>query len=1130
MVSTRNDLSQSAQITSRNEYGQAVSATDANSVPSGTTYYDSMGNQYMQKNADGSWSRTESRWCNASNGISCPTGAVYRTRSRASGGSEAIEYFDKLGRSIRSSKRNFNGSWSNVDTEYDNLSRVKRQSIPFAANDPVAGQATAWTTTQFDTLGRPVEVKAPDLSVSSLSYNGYTTTSTNAKNQKKYETKNGLGQLVKVQDELGGIIEYEYDIYGGLLKATTTALNVLGQSQSISVRMCYDNLGRKTAMLDPDKGGTRAAANDATIDCGQVLYQRAGWWTYKYNGFGELMEQADPKGQRTQMHYDKLGRMIGRVDFLANNSIESFTQWFYEKGVSAQATGINGKLTAVVMDTSTGLTTTQITNALTTGVATCSQTSGSCHKTINEFDPLTRPTVTRSYYPGSATEFVNRVDYDSLGRAYKQYDALDNQLTENGNKIVSGTQTSFNDFGYAQTVRDLSTGQLLSSVSEMNARGQVTKELRGNGVETKNTYNDLTGQLTNQQAGIGSLWSIQNLTYQWDVIGNLQYRKNNSPFIGGSGNKNKQESFCYDGLNRLTKTVAGVATTNPTCSSPDMVYDGFGNIKSKAGVGNYSYSGVNAGPHAVTTAGTATYTYDANGNAISGDGRTFDYTSYDMASKITKGSDYVEFKYGPDRARWKRTDKKGSSTTHTTYIGNIERIETLGTNTIEWKRYVGGAIFTYKTNTSNQVQATDKTYVYNDHLGSVDVITNAVGTAVIRQSMSFDAWGSRRSGEDWSAMSLAQITTALVPSGFSRPVTTRGYTGHEMVDEMGIIHMNGRIYDAKIARFLQADPFIQAATYTQSYNRYSYVVNNPLNKTDPSGFLFSDLKKFAPPGLRKGYKKAIDQFGFGGGLWLMGTGDLLGAGIANYLDSRIAANRTASQIYVGVIGIVSGIICGPCSMGFTALASANMAYYQSGKNLNVAFKAGARAGATAALFYGVNAYYGDTWTMGRVFANGVAGGVSAEIYGGSFEEGFKLSFAVSMMRYTYNKAMNYDLTWKQGKGLATPDGTYDESLGVPENNQVFGTNEPLNVSGESNFWKQGGKLSNFANKVPGMNSLARLHDLFQINLGGPDSWVRTWLNVPGMFVAAGINYGGLIDTIPAYPMYFYRAETVNVKN
>src|SRR5690606_41001709 len=53
--------------------------------------------------------------------------------------------------------------------------------------------------------------------------------------------------------------------------------------------------------------------------------------------------------------------------------------------------------------------------------------------------------------------------------------------------------------------------------------------------------------------------------------------------------------------------------------------------------------------------------------------------------------------------------------------------------------------------------------------------------------------------------------------------------------------MNGRIYDPKLARFLQADPFIQAATHTQSYNRYSYLWNNPLNATDPSGFFLKKL-------------------------------------------------------------------------------------------------------------------------------------------------------------------------------------------------------------------------------------------------------------------------------------------------
>ncbi|MDM3872684.1 RHS repeat-associated core domain-containing protein, partial [Porticoccus sp. W117] len=72
---------------------------------------------------------------------------------------------------------------------------------------------------------------------------------------------------------------------------------------------------------------------------------------------------------------------------------------------------------------------------------------------------------------------------------------------------------------------------------------------------------------------------------------------------------------------------------------------------------------------------------------------------------------------------------------------------------------------------------------------------------------------------------------------FDSSITTRGFTGHEMLDEVGVIHMNGRIYDAKIARFLQADPFIQDPTYSQSLNRYSYTFNNPLNATDPSGFI-----------------------------------------------------------------------------------------------------------------------------------------------------------------------------------------------------------------------------------------------------------------------------------------------------
>ncbi|WP_353375029.1 RHS repeat-associated core domain-containing protein [Microbulbifer sp. NBRC 101763] len=57
-----------------------------------------------------------------------------------------------------------------------------------------------------------------------------------------------------------------------------------------------------------------------------------------------------------------------------------------------------------------------------------------------------------------------------------------------------------------------------------------------------------------------------------------------------------------------------------------------------------------------------------------------------------------------------------------------------------------------------------------------------------------------------------------------------------MLDEVGLIHMNGRVYDPTLARFVSADPLIDGVTSVQGYNRYAYVHNNPLTYTDPSGY------------------------------------------------------------------------------------------------------------------------------------------------------------------------------------------------------------------------------------------------------------------------------------------------------
>jgi RHS repeat-associated protein len=108
---------------------------------------------------------------------------------------------------------------------------------------------------------------------------------------------------------------------------------------------------------------------------------------------------------------------------------------------------------------------------------------------------------------------------------------------------------------------------------------------------------------------------------------------------------------------------------------------------------------------------------------------------------------------------------------------------------------------------------TDKIYyAHRDHLGSILSLTDAAGTAVFKAS--YDAWGK-------------QTVT------YSTFKFHRGFTGHEHLPELALINMNGRMYDPILGRFLSPDPYVQAPEFSQSFNRYSYCVNNPLIYTDP---------------------------------------------------------------------------------------------------------------------------------------------------------------------------------------------------------------------------------------------------------------------------------------------------------
>jgi RHS repeat-associated protein len=253
------------------------------------------------------------------------------------------------------------------------------------------------------------------------------------------------------------------------------------------------------------------------------------------------------------------------------------------------------------------------------------------------------------------------------------------------------------------------------------------------------------------------------------------------------------------------------------------------------------------GPHAVRRTGTSgnyrQLCYDRNGNQTRGWNyvlnrqRTQTWKSYNLPATITEDSTTIAFSYGADRARFRQVNGFASQTT--IYVEGLFEREIVGaTSTAVHYILAGGqAVAVFSSNNSG---ATSTRYLHRDHLGSVTHVTNETGGVV--ETLAYDAWGKRRNA-NWTDM------TGLLPlPTLRRP----GYTGHEGLNDIGIVHMNGRIYDPSLGRMLSADPYVQFPGYAQSYNRYSYVLNNPVRYTDPSGFFLSGWNESFVPWERGG--------------------------------------------------------------------------------------------------------------------------------------------------------------------------------------------------------------------------------------------------------------------------------------
>ncbi|WP_162926353.1 RHS repeat-associated core domain-containing protein [Teredinibacter purpureus] len=743
----------------------------------------------------------------------CPASATILRAQTMAGGSETRVCEDMRGRNIRTLTKSFNGGWSVIDTEYDSLDRIRHQSEPYALSqgDALSEGGGVWTSTVYDLLGRPTRINhafhvvddegesTGARAYSRFRYSGFITVSDSPERKLTTKTVNVKGELTSVQDHDGNIVQYEHDVYGNL-----TLMNDAGTGGN-STHIQYDALGRKTGMTDPDKGT----------------------WAYSYTVFGELECQTDAKGQTQRYIYDGRGRATQRIDSNNNSDCSatgSGTTSYWEYDLAANGLG---KLSDEYI-------------------------SDSGFQRIYSYDALGRNTVTETVIQGVGSEIshFSKTTYDEYGRIWQSFDAgrKGEDFTHNGVK------TLYNSYGYVSALVDASVSEAgepvrhYYEIQETDARGNVTQAVLGEGVITTNaTYNARTGRVENITASnlygtaVGN--PIQNLNVRWSTVGNVVYREETGWGERVDRPQNIKEQFQYDNLNRLRYyTLSGDAS-----GTQEVTYNAIGNILSKTDVAEgaqYSYGTGNtsaandAGPHAVTAIGNVSYLYDNNGNLLyerenNEVKRSFSYTLADQISQISTSAGRVQFSYGPDRQRFKRVDTTaGNKTTTTLYLGGTEKI--YYSDAVEWKRTIGGiAQVTHTldlTETSEQGQQLH--FLLRDHLGSITHIVDQFGLPV--QSMAFDPWGKRRNASDWAALEEGGLNSFAKAA---KPITSRGFTGHEMIDGADIIHMNGRIYDSHLARFVQADPIIQAPEVLGSLNRYSYVWNNPLNMTDPSGYM-----------------------------------------------------------------------------------------------------------------------------------------------------------------------------------------------------------------------------------------------------------------------------------------------------
>jgi RHS repeat-associated protein len=546
---------------------------------------------------------------------------------------------------------------------------------------------------------------------------------------------------------------------------------------------------------------------------------------YEHNAFGQPTRLVDPVGsQLSSITYNVRGIKTAQADM-------DLGSWTFETNALGEVTRVRDAKTA--SPNWTTVRTYDLLGRLTTrrdvpeGVtATFVHGSSASSRNIGRLESmaLSDGSYSESYTYDTAGRLLRRriaadepYDFDYAYDASGLLKSLQYPASTGGYRLRVGYEY---DRGYLARIVD-TTATPSTEIWRLAAADPEARPIdeRVGAVQVVTSLDPALGLVEHRTAGIAGSTTLQDLSYAWDDTGRLSTR--------ADGNQaGLVETFEYDSLGRLDRSWR-----NGTLNL-DVGYDAAGNITSKfeEGIGTQAYQYHATRKHAVVSAGAGTYAYDANGNMTARNGAAVAWYSFNLPSTLAaSGGSSSQFWYGPDRRRWRQVSTTPAGTESTVYVcGLVEKVAKSGTTTYRHYIPTPGSASALNVRSSSGSPASATYYLLTDHLGSVDKVVDATsGTALV--GLSYSAFGRRR-GANWSGSPTAAQLTKVSQT------TRDGFTGHEMIDSVGVVHMNGRVYDPSLGRFLSPDPYIPSAYDPQSLNRYSYVGNDPLSLTDPSGY------------------------------------------------------------------------------------------------------------------------------------------------------------------------------------------------------------------------------------------------------------------------------------------------------